>query len=158
MFNKKIAELNKQKEEFISKKLTMTNEINQLDELLDDIIEQSSIDVIEKFTHNTSITRRDIYKKYLNNCKVFDGYFDISYLNGKRFKVYQYRKHSKAHGDLKFEMYFKDELQGIGTMNPTTHKINFIHETSDDNFINYSYKQMDKLAESVNKNELQITN
>lgn len=123
--------------------------IRELECEFDELIKEESENVIESFIHSNEEGRRNIYVKYCS-ATYEKGKLKVSYTNGKRFEIEThsvYRKDDKK--NYPFKMYYHDELEATGVMNPALYTLKFDLTDDKDIFIQSYNNSMNKLAEKA---------
>lgn len=115
----------------------------------DELLKEESENVMETFIHQNEEGRRNLYAKYCY-ATYEKGKLNISYNNGKRFEITThscYRKDDKK--NFPFKMYYHDELEATGSLNPALYTLKFDPIEDEDMFTQSYNKAMDKLAEQA---------
>lgn len=154
VFKDKMNELNVSKDKLKRELQNVEYALQSQEGDLEDLLLDSSEEIIERFIHSESEVRRDTYLKYCD--AVMSGRsVTIIYHNGKKFVSHFSRYGYNPEKPVKFEMYLKDELQASGCIEPESCTVTFDHIEESDEFKKYVNDENDKLAKKASELLLQ---
>lgn len=145
----RIGDLKKERVELEKRKQDLENMLLEKTGELDDLLKDLAEERIETFIHASSTQRRDMYLSVMEGVFVHRQYFDVKFINGKRFEIDTLPRYSRMPSELKFKMYYNDVLQNEGIVYFDDFKISFNHPETGDPFVSWSYAYDDRILKKV---------
>jgi site-specific DNA recombinase len=155
LFRDKMNELNAEKDKLKKELANVKYAINSQEGDLEELLIDSSEEIIDRFIHSESEARRNTHSKYCG-ATFGNGNLTISYFNGKKF-VFPWSSYVRnpEKVPLTFKMYFRDTFEASGSVLLETYTVTFDHIEESDEFKKYVNDENDKLAEKASELLLQ---
>lgn len=151
LFKDKMNELNSEKDKLKKELSNVRYAIESQQGDLEELLIDSSEEIIDRFIHSESEARRNTYSKYCT-ATFGSGLLEISYYNGKKF-VFPWSSYVRNPEKipLSFKMYFRDVFEASGSVLVDTSTVTFDHIEEEDVFKKYVNDENDKLAKKVSE-------